>query len=311
MKKIDRRTALTAGLAAPMAILASQKPAAAVAIPAFMKNARKAKTAEFFGVPPEGALIGLLLPAVQRLRESAARLQLIDSSGEIGLELPIPDQDAPHAAFFRLRSRLDRGAGVVVDVEDSKGNPLGEISTGDGVLMALLVPAVQKGPGMLAGSVQLFGDGSVKTLLPFIEQDNFFRSNRGGHHFAGPLQLTSGQTARIGLLLPAVQRIREPARYLLVNSQAAVIAEAQVSTEGKPESMVATWLEQTVENGSATLSRRLPAGGSEVLGGGACPDGILIGLLLPAVQRPRVPVPLIGGGVIAPDTTIGFTDTSG
>jgi hypothetical protein len=128
----------------------------------------------------ERVLIGLLLPAIQKVRESPS-FSILDSSGkELFRARPGPPTD-PNASFFSsffditYRAASPNGGGVF-DIR-GKGTPGGgdivTVPTADGVLIGLLLPAIQPN-GMtaspLATSMQSFNaNGGTMTQSSFFD----------------------------------------------------------------------------------------------------------------------------------------------
>ena len=309
-RSLTRRAALGAALTAPLVSL----PGVLLPVSAADTPMPQPASTGFLTVPVEGILIGLLLPAVQAARE--ARLQLIDSRGDLILSIPL-EGGAP--SFFDVF--YGDGSVTPVDtrrslvVKERSGKRVWEVPTHDGILIALLLPAVQRNGrtvGFLAGSVQVGGaEGQVSQILPFIEQSSLKSESEGtGISFVGPFTAGPGEAILIGLLLPAVQKVREAARFVLLNSDGKLVAQDRIIAPPESQSGPFTaFYELLLGDGSVRVERRM-ADGSVRVGEGASPDGILIGLLLPAVQSGDRTVGLLGGSLQTPSTTVAFQEAN-
>lgn len=295
MKCISRRAALGTGLAAPLTLLGAQP-----AIAANSGISALIAVAHFKAPELDQVLIGLLLPAVQAAREPA-KLLLVNTLGQT-TEILLPAvQQGLGTAYYRISGGGIAAAGGVTSllVSEVGTNRTWQVPTQDGILMALLLPAVQRGgSAFLAGSAQILSDGRTQALVPFIEQQSL---RSGGHQFVGPFPLDQEGYTEMSLLLPAVQKVRQPARLLILNGLGAAIAQVELPTEGAtapvPVLMRLFW-----EGNVVKVQQLFGDGSVKEVGAGTSPNGMLIGLLLPAVQRNGRPAGLLGGAVhVGPD----------
>ena len=101
----------------------------------------------------------------------------------------------------------------------------------------------------------------------------------------GPILLQNGDHAIIGVLLPAVQRVREKARLVILNSSGTPIVETFLpAVQDQP--FTTAFVDVDMGAGTLSIVKRSPnpTSGGELLFSGES-NGELIALLLPAVQR--------------------------
>ena len=111
--------------------------------------------------------MGLLLPAVQKVRDAA--LVVKDKRGNVMFRVS-PEASAVDS-FFDITSDLDATGASVMVLKDMDGNILDIKSNEEGILIGLLLPAVQKirSSAKPSANFQLF-DSSGET----VAVDSFF-----------------------------------------------------------------------------------------------------------------------------------------
>jgi hypothetical protein len=313
--RISRRGAMAAALGAPLAVLPAYLAGAA---PSVSELPEIRATGYFTLSPTLAILIGLLLPAVRKAGRPA-RLQLVDGDGNLLLTVPL----GAGPAFFDLSLGTVNGDAVATDgkrflltVKQRGTRNVWTFSVADGNLIALLLPAVQdngKPVGLVAGSAQFVnGDGIVNGILPFVSLDPG-KPQGDGAAFAGPFTAPGGLSSLIGLLLPAVQKVLpavqgnfKPFELLVLDSQGNTVARASIiGPEGK-QGAFSAFFNVFFGDGSVRVDQRQADGSVKTIGQGSSSDGMLIALLLPAVQKNGQTVGPLGGSLQTPTAVVGF-----
>jgi hypothetical protein len=112
----------------------------------------------------------------------------------------------------------------------------------------------------------------------------------------------------IGLLLPAVQRLREPHKFVLLNSAGRTLfSEDLLPAVQQPGSLLfGVQYQVAMGDGSVRISRVMGDGSVREVGRGIYIDDIIIGLLLPAVHRNGQTIAGLGGSLRAPGLNVEF-----
>jgi hypothetical protein len=314
--RFSRRAAVTTALVAPMAALTAGS-AGAVGNPTIQDDGFSPRSTGFFTVPETNAiLIGLLLPAVRKPRQ-LAQLQLADSSGKIVLSIQLEGGRAWMFDAFREKNGASQTNDPTIIVQERGGDRSWRVPSADGILIGLLLPAVQadgKSAGLLAGSVQIpDAEGRVNTILPYIEQDSVYPAigvDSGVSSFVGPFTSPAGVSSLIGLLLPAVQGNFSPHQLLFLNSSGKEVGRAGIIGPDNKGGAFSSFFDIFVADDYLTINQRTADGSVKTITAPTT-DGILIGLLLPAVQRNGARIGMLGGSLQTPGATVGFNAVNG
>lgn len=213
---------------------------------------------------------------------------------------------------FREKNNSDQTNDPTIIVQERGGNGSWRVPSADGILIGLLLPAIQtdgKSAGLLAGSVQIpDAEGLVRTILPYIEQDSVYPAigvDSGVSSFIGPFTCPQDLSSLIGLLLPAVQGNFKPHELLFLNSAGKEVGRAGIIGPDAKRGTISSFFDISVVNDIMTINQRMD-GSVKTVVSAPTPDAILIGLLLPAVQRNGARVGLLGGSLQTPSATVGF-----
>jgi hypothetical protein len=141
--------------------------------------------------------------------------------------------------------------------------------------------------GLLASSFIALG-AAVLGAAPALAQS--IPANADRIFTGGPIKLQDGESLGFGMLVPAVQKVREAARFVLTDGQGKTLFSHQVQVPPGPSTSVGVYVKATFHakgaagaNGGSTVEIDDGSGAPAIIIGPS--DGILIGLLLPAVQR--------------------------